>query len=296
MPEIKKFFKRIEKFFVTCKQKIIIYYLLHHTGGSELIERYTARRTSKGSPITATSPIWICWWQGEDAMPDIVKACVNSIRRHAGTHPIVIVTQNNYAEYVTLPDYVIRKQQEGIIDLTHFSDILRASLLQKHGGIWMDSTVLIPSKDIETFIHPDATFWSCHHTPIYYNVSQGGWVSFFFACGPGNILPSFIADLHLKYWKNHNKLIDYLLLDYTFAIARKYIPEVHNMIEELPITKMGPLGKCLNEEYTDEKWNEFCTLYDFHKVTYKIPLKRATPGGKKTFYGHIMETYFPGNG
>lgn len=291
MSKAKKFFKRIEKFFVRCKQKFIVHYLLHHARGNELTEQYTQHFTDEQNPITATSPIWICWWQGEEYMPDIVKVCVCSIRRHAGMHPVIIVTRHNYEEYVILPDYIIRKQQKGIIDLTHFSDILRVALLQKHGGIWMDSTVLIPCKNLDSFIRPEQSFWSCHHKPIYYNISQGGWVSFFFACGPHNILSSFIADFHLKYWKTHNRLIDYLLLDYTFAIARKHIPSVHDMIENLPITIMGPLGKCLNEEYTEEKWKEFCTLYDFHKVTYKIPLNRTTENGKKTFYGHILEIF-----
>lgn len=98
----------------------------------------------------------------------------------------------NYKDYVNMPDYIIRKQQSGEIDLTHFSDILRMMLLAQHGGIWMDSTLLIPSKHLGTFIRPEDKFWSCHHHTRYYNISQGGWVSFFLACGKGNILPSLL--------------------------------------------------------------------------------------------------------
>lgn len=291
MGKTKQFFKRIEKFFVRRKQQFIVHYLLHHAGGKELIERYTGNYRQAHEPITTTSPIWTCWWQGEEAMPDIVKACYNAMHRYADGHPVILITEKNYKEYVTLPDEIIRKQQSGEIDLTHFSDILRMMLLSKYGGIWMDSTLLIPAKPLGTFIHPDKEFWSCHHHTRYYNISQGGWVSFFQACGKGNILASFIADMHLSYWSTHKKLIDYLLLDYTFAIARKYIPTVHDMIERIPITEMGPLGKCLNEEFSEEKWEEFCTRYDFHKVTYKIPLSETTAEGKKTYYGHILETY-----
>ena len=84
---------------------------------------------------------------------------------------------------------------------------------------------------------------------------------FFLACGKGNLLPAFISDMFLKYWQNHNKLIEYLLIDYTFAIARANVPAIHQMIEEVPITVMGPLGKCLNQEYTEERWTEFCSNY-----------------------------------
>ena len=268
-----------------------MHHLLYHAGCKELIARYTRNYQPVYEPITETSPIWTCWWQGENAMPDIVKACYNAMHRFSDGHPVILITEKNYKDYVNMPDYIIRKQQSGEIDLTHFSDILRMMLLAQHGGIWMDSTLLIPSKHLGTFIRPEDKFWSCHHHTRYYNISQGGWVSFFLACGKGNILPSFIADMHLCYWKKHKKLIDYLLLDYTFAMARKYIPAVHDMIEKVPITEMGPLGKCLNEEFAEEKWNEFCTRYDFHKVTYKIPLHKTTAEGKKTYYGHILETY-----
>ena len=83
----------------------------------------------------------------------------------------------------------------------------------------------------------------------------------------------------------------YLLLDYTFAIARKYVPAIQQMVEQVPITVMGPLGKCLNDEYSEEEWNDFCKNYDFHKLTYKIQLQKVTPEGKKTFYGHILEEF-----
>lgn len=286
----KRFFKRIERFIVSCKQYVIVRHLLF-SGGKEVIANYKHSSLENSEQITDVSPIWVCWWQGRDSMPDIVKACYNSILMHAGNHPVILITGDNYHEYVTLPDCILLKWKAGNITLTHLSDILRMLLLKAHGGIWMDSTVLLPYKNIGDFIKPSRIFWSCHHLPIYYDISRGGWTGFFLACGKGNLLPAFISDMFLKYWQNHNKLIEYLLIDYTFAIARANVPAIHQMIEEVPITVMGPLGKCLNQEYTEERWTEFCSNYDFHKLTYKIPLSLKTPEGKKTFYGHIIETY-----
>ncbi len=291
MGKTKTFFKGIERFFVRRKQQFIVHYLLRYAGGKELIEQYTCNYRQTHEPITSTSPIWTCWWQGESVMPDIVKACYNAMRKYSDGHPVILITEKNYKDYVDLPEYIIEKVKEKKITLTHLSDILRVMLLARHGGIWMDSTLLIPAKPINSFIHPEREFWSCHHHTRYYNISQGGWVGFFQACGKGNMLPSFIADLFFSYWKTHHKLVEYLLIDYAFAIARKYIPAVHDMIENVPYSEMGPLGKCLNDEYSDKKWEEFCTRYDFHKLTYKIPLRLTTAEGKKTYYGHILETY-----
>ena len=144
MGKIKRFFKHIEKFFVRRKQQLIMHHLLYRAGGKELIARYTRNYQPVYEPITETSQIWACWWQGENAMPDIVKACYNAMHRFSDGHPVILITEKNYKDYVNMPDYIIRKQQSGEIDLTHFSDILRMMLLAQHGGIWMDSTLLIP--------------------------------------------------------------------------------------------------------------------------------------------------------
>nr|WP_262918831.1 capsular polysaccharide synthesis protein [Bacteroides sp. ET71] len=270
--------------------------MLYRAGGKELVERYKDRSNEACEPIEEDSPVWFCWWQGEETMPDVAKACLNSIKMHADRHPVIVITEANHGDYVDLPDYIRTKVKQGKISLTHLSDILRMALLAKHGGIWIDSTVLIPCKHFNSFIRPDRKFWTCHHVPIYHNISRGGWVGFFVACGRNNLLPSFMNDFFLLYWKTQTKLIVYLLIDYAFAIARKYIPSISRMVEEVPVTAMGPLGKCLNDEYVDGEWRRFCTDYDFHKLTYKIKLQRTTPEGKNTYYGHIMETYGPDRG
>lgn len=289
---IKRFLKQLEEIPAFFKQRFVLHHLLSH-GGKQLIEKYRNYSPSDSENITEYSPVWVCWWQGQEKMPDIAKACYNSICQHAGSHPVILITFNNYQDYVSFPPYILERHKRGEIDYTHLSDILRMMLLQEHGGIWIDSTVLITDKELGTFIDSKAKFWSCHHRPVTHNVSRGGWVSYFLASGKGHLLPTFILDMHLLYWKTHSKLINYLLLDYTFAIARAHLPAVRNMIEALPVTRISRLKKCLNEPYTEKQWKEFCTNYDFHKLSYKMPLKPTTPDGRKTFYGHIMETYFP---
>lgn len=288
---VKRFFKRVEGVLSSFKKKYIVWYLLHRVGEQELVDRYRGRTNEACGPIGEDSPVWVCWWQGEEAMPDIVKACLNSIRMYADRHPVIVITEANHRNYVDLPDYIRTKVEQGKISLTHLSDILWMALLARHGGIWIDSTVLIPSKHFNSFILPDSKFWTCHHVPIYHNISQGGWVGFFVACGRNNLLPSFMSDFFLLYWKTQTRLIVYLLIDYAFAIARKYVPSISRMVDEVPVTVMGPLGKCLNDEYVEEEWERFCTDYDFHKLTHKLELHKTTPEGKKTYYGHIMETY-----
>lgn len=79
--------------------------------------------------------IWVCWWQGLENAPDIVKACIESIQRNAGNHPVIVLTDENYKQYVTIPRWVEEKRRKEIITRTNYSDLLRLSLLAEHGGM-----------------------------------------------------------------------------------------------------------------------------------------------------------------
>lgn len=292
----KRFFKAIEGYFVRRKQQRIVRLLLDKCDGRELVARYAAQPADNWQPIGETSPLWVCWWQGEADMPPIARACLHSLRMQAGRHPVTLITKANFREFVDFPDYILRKLSEGNISLTHFSDLLRVSLLSRYGGIWADATLLLPGPAVDSFIRPDATFWSCHHRPIYHNISRGGWVGFFWACGKGHPLPSFIRDLLFKYWDTYDRLVEYLLIDYCFAIARAHIPAIHDMIEALPLTTMGPLGKRLAEPYDPQEWEAYRRDFDFHKLSYKARLRLTTPKGRPTNYAHILETWLPADG
>lgn len=91
-----------------------------------------------------TNHIWVCWLQGEENMPEIVKLCINSIRMHSPAHAeVTLITGKNLDQYLEFPDYVLKKVKEGKLSLTHFLDIVRFSLLEKYGGLWMDATMFL---------------------------------------------------------------------------------------------------------------------------------------------------------
>lgn len=292
-PRLKRFGKSIERFFARRRQALIMQFILSRCGGREVVRKYRDARPTDGEPLHADSPVWVFWWQGEEAMPTIVRACLNSIRQQAGTHPVRLLTEKNYSEYVTLPDYILARRACGELDLTHFSDILRMQLLREHGGIWCDATLLLPFTPLAKITPPEIRYWSCRHVTPYVNVARGGWVSFFVASGRGCPLTAAIADLHLAYWKRRGSLIDYLLLDYMFAIARRHIPAARDLVEATPPSQMGLLGKCLNDALYEKAWQTHLHEFAFHKLTYKIPLAEQTPAGEETYYGRILREYYP---
>ena len=82
-------------------------YLRKHYG--KIIEKY--QKTNLFIPeekISKNSNIWLFWWQGETNLPYPVNLCIESIKRHAGEHKVVIVTEKNYEEYVNIPEYITK--------------------------------------------------------------------------------------------------------------------------------------------------------------------------------------------
>jgi len=74
------------------------------------------------------------WWQGEDSAPDVVKMCLESIRRNSAGRVFVLVTKENYLKWTTIPEDITKKMLDGKISITHYSDIVRFNLLYEHGG------------------------------------------------------------------------------------------------------------------------------------------------------------------
>ena len=101
--------------------------------------------------------IWIMWWQGYNNAPNLVKACINSVKINNKNHNVIIITQENFKDYVMLPNFILKKFENGYISITHLSDIIRVLLLYNYGGLWIDSTVLnISSINRKVF---DSTFF-----------------------------------------------------------------------------------------------------------------------------------------
>jgi len=77
--------------------------------------------------------IYFFWFQGMSDAPKIVNKCLESWIYYNKDWKIVILDKANYIDYT---DLVYDEK----ISLTKFSDFLRLSILNKHGGLWVDST------------------------------------------------------------------------------------------------------------------------------------------------------------
>ena len=223
--------------------------------------------------IEPDSAIWVCWWDGEENMSPLVKACYNSIQQYAGRHPVKLITKYNFRDYVSIPEYILDKLDSKLMTLTHFSNILRVNLLHDHGGIWMDATILTlkdislenlsfytlkaPAKTASVTLNSFDGISSeasdiCSSFHINRDAPISRWSGFLLAGIKHSPVFAYLRDILYAYWKDHDDQIDYLLFDYTIALGCDNIPLMKKLINNVPCSEVEKfeLEKDLDREFS----------------------------------------------
>ena len=338
MEKVKKYFGILKRFFPQCRLYGFsvafwsVVFPLHHVFGflkpylgakkhgaifRYLTDRYTGvldgftnKNTTSESAIQSESTIWVCWWDGEDAMPPLVKACYNSIKSHAGLHTVQFVSKYNFRDFISIPEYILKKLNAGIMTITHFSNIVRANLLYEYGGIWMDATILT-LKDIAFDNMPFYTLKapaskSSSVTLARYaglsnpsasihdgtNPQTSRWSGFLLAGTKHSIVFEYMRDILYAYWKDHDDQIDYVLYDYTIALGYEYIPAMKKLVDNVPCSDVEKfvMEKHLGFEFSEEQFSQFRQT-QFHKLTWKINFSETAKDGSPTIYGYLLKHY-----
>jgi hypothetical protein len=239
------------------------------------------------------NPVWVCWLQGEEYMPELVQMCYRQLKKNVPSDSeIHLITLENYSRYVTLPDYVVKKFKEGKISPAHFSDVLRFTLLSKYGGLWVDSTVFVSGKIPEKYLNSD--FYTQKVKDVNkYNLepSRAQWCGFIFGGKKNNILYCFVREALFKYWKDYDKAIDYIFFDYIILNAYNNIAEIRFMIDNQQANneEIWSLWQNINSVYDKDLYNSICAKNIFHKLSYKGDLVKITESGEQTMYGYLLE-------
>lgn len=234
-----------------------------------LIANYSEMLSGLNQPTHLDSLVaWSMWWQGEEKAPDVIKACWESKRRNLPKNvKQIVITEENYKDYVEIPDYIVNKVNDGNIRLTHLSDIIRAILLYKYGGIWMDAAILMtapmPEECLEYTLYTRKSYDG--HYPYYARFgSDLSWNIQFFCAKAGNILFQFWMEAFFYYFKKNNKLKYYMTSDYLLAIAINIFPQIRKQLLNIPFNNVRQQDIRIHcyDKYTEEKYQEY-TLGNF---------------------------------
>ncbi len=219
--------------------------------------------------------IWIFWWQGIDNMPPIVKFCYDMVLKYSGEYKVILLTKENYSNYVNIPSYIMEKFIDKKMTITHFSDILRFTLLEAHGGLWLDATVLVTDylTNYRKILEKDF-FTIKRSIDINMNhISKDRWTGFIMGTNKKhNRFFQLGKHLFFKYWEEHSVLIDYFLIDYFIELMNKEDKIIHNMLNNVSVSNeyLYYIERHVNEIFSEAVYKKVISSTFLHKMSYKI--------------------------
>ncbi len=252
------------------------------------IREYTEKHPAQDCVQKHNPVIWTIWLQGMDKAPKIVQQCYASMQKHITDRPIVVITEDNFRDYVTFPDYIMEKYEKGMISKVHFADLLRIELLAQHGGTWLDGTVFVSDVPFQPYVLDSQLF-------LFQNLKPGldghcrrisSWLMTAYSGNPIILLTR--ALLH-KYWRTHNYAVDYFILHNFMEMSIEAYPQVWNQV--VPFSNSTPhiLLLRLFEPFDSTVWEGIRTQTGFHKLSYKFSPEQAQLA--QTHYTEVLGQY-----
>ena len=266
---------------------------------SALLEKYSTA-SAENCQRAEKFRVWYCWFQGEENLPPLVQCCYKSLRENSGAYEICFIDEKNFADYVELPPHILKKFAEGKISRTHLSDILRVNLLARHGGLWLDATILVTEpleshRDLLERRYFTQKFYreKSNDAPKIYvtNPSYGRWATFAQGSAYRNYpLFEFMAEFYAQYWAEFDSAIDYVLMDFAMELAYEKISAVRADMDAVPVNNpdTNTLIFKLNLPYAQYPYEKILAETFLHKLNWRVNLNLARPD---TVYKKIRQKY-----
>jgi mannosyltransferase OCH1-like enzyme len=235
--------------------------------------------------------IWICWLQGMENAPQIVKRCYESVQKHSSGREIIVITDENIRQYVNFPEYIWKRRGKNGLSQTFLSDLLRISLLAQYGGIWIDAscflTDAIPDYVANAPVFAFKTFLKAG------KCKASNW---FIAAQPANPIICQTRDMLYEYWRKERFLKHYFIFHLCFSIVCDSSERNKQMWKKVPVfPNANPhlLQFELFNEYNAERFEQIKHFSFIHKLSYKFTQEKFDQ--KRTIYDieikGIQESY-----
>ena len=220
---------------------------------------------------------------GIEKAPKLVRVCYVSIQQHLQDREVVLLTEENISQYASLPEFIEKKYRAGIIPTAHYTDLLRLELLIKHGGTWIDSTVLCTGGSMaqgskfrgKDCLDADLFLFQQLRDGEKWFLGISNW--FITSCADNWVLKE-LRDLLYQYWKDYDFVVHYYMFHLFFGMIIEKHPEVAAKMPRYGNRVPHYLSRRMGDKY-DEVWMEELKKHScFHKLTYRIGEKAKRKG------------------
>jgi mannosyltransferase OCH1-like enzyme len=277
--------KKIKRYFFVNDKEIIG--LMAINGAYDYLQKYKYALSFPRENLTvnATNPypdkIWTMWLQGLDNAPEIIQKCMANIQKHYGDE-VIIITNENMSHFLDIPHFMIEKNKKGIISNTHYSDIVRFLLIEKYGGLWLDSTTFLLGNIPDYIRYADVFFYKVANDKIMGSINV-------MAAKPHHPIICKTISLMLEYWKNENRTISYSITMMLLAMAIHSSQEMESIWNSVPSVNCNNkdlLLQKLFDEYDAKHIEVMKQLSMIQKLSYKFSKENYELQG--TFYDVLV--------
>lgn len=221
----------------------------------------------------AKPKIWTAWLQGYEQAPPLVKACIDSLREYMPEHEVVVINADNLCQYVELSEWLMEKYRRGRIPNALFSDLVRLELLISHGGLWVDSSVLMTDpgllknrKWLTDILDAPLFVFQYRHPVTHGYLGISNWC---IGAQPEQWALVRLRDMLWAYWREHDCVLDYYIFHRFFDLIVNAHPDV---LDLMPLRRSNyslRLRDRMADNYNAAWWAELTSHVCLHKLNYR---------------------------
>ena len=177
-------------------------------------------------PLNKT--IFICWFQGFDNAPYIVKNCLQSWIHYNPTWNVVKIDNMNLHNFINLDKKHLN------VSLNHLSDILRVVLLNKYGGLWVDATTFC-NRSLDEWLEPFTKTGFFAFSKPNEDILIASW---FIYSEANNYLTKQWEQEIISHFNNNNnnqQPIEYLIVHFLFNQLYIQDKQFKKLFDEVPV-------------------------------------------------------------
>ena len=138
----------------------------------------------------------------------------------------------------------------------------------------------------------DLPIWSIKRPDyLHASVACGMFAGYSLACKENQRHPFVVArDFFLEYWRNSDRLVDYLLVDYLIVLAQRHDPSIAAAFASIEPNnpRCDDLISLLNEPYEGALLHELLSDTRLFKLTWKQSFEKYSNSNVMTIYGALL--------
>jgi len=234
----------------------------------EAQNKLVVSQLSSDQMSTCVAPLWQYWHQGKENAPELIQKCFESVQKFENDKKIVVLSFDTVKDYVDVPQKYYDLVNSKKIPIAIFSDIVRLYLLEKYGGLWIDSTILLTDKIPQEVWNSDfCVFQKDQQT----DPQENRMSCYFIRAKKGSPNLSAIKKSIENYWENNDFLINYFMFEHISTMLSEK-PELKSEWEKMPYLsaeKAGMLQRIMYNSFCKAEWENLKKECGIHKLTYK---------------------------